>query len=111
MPEQLAGDPLAVLAHWLTEGEHHTMTFTTADADGTPHARTAPRIVRGRPFGARRHQRRSHHHDRGLGAKTAKSSRVRAETPIMGGTEDAARLIGARSTPASPAKPSGTARG
>jgi pyridoxamine 5'-phosphate oxidase len=40
MPEQLSGDPLAVLARWFTEGQHHTMTFATADTDGTPHART-----------------------------------------------------------------------
>jgi pyridoxamine 5'-phosphate oxidase len=40
MPEQLAGNPLAVLARWFAEGPHHTMTFATADADGTPHART-----------------------------------------------------------------------
>jgi pyridoxamine 5'-phosphate oxidase len=40
MPEQLSGDPLAVLARWFAAGPHHTMTFATADADGTPHART-----------------------------------------------------------------------
>lgn len=40
MPEQLSGDPLAVLARWFAAGPHRTMTFATADADGTPHART-----------------------------------------------------------------------
>lgn len=40
MPEELSGDPLAVLARWAAAGEHRTMTFTTADADGVPHART-----------------------------------------------------------------------
>jgi pyridoxamine 5'-phosphate oxidase len=53
MPEQLAGDPLAVLARWFTEGEHHTMTFATADADGTPHARTV--LVTGIDTGVRFH--------------------------------------------------------
>jgi pyridoxamine 5'-phosphate oxidase len=44
MPEQLSGDPLAVLARWVTAAEAaglpRTMTFATADADGVPHART-----------------------------------------------------------------------
>lgn len=44
MPEQLSGDPLAVLARWVAEAEAEglprTMTFATADADGVPHART-----------------------------------------------------------------------
>jgi pyridoxamine 5'-phosphate oxidase len=44
MPEQLSGDPLAVLARWVAEAEaaglSRTMTFATADADGVPHART-----------------------------------------------------------------------
>jgi pyridoxamine 5'-phosphate oxidase len=44
MPEQLSGDPLAVLARWVAEAEAtglpRTMTFATADADGVPHART-----------------------------------------------------------------------
>lgn len=40
MPEQLSGDPLVVLARWVAAGEHNTMTFATADADGVPHART-----------------------------------------------------------------------
>jgi pyridoxamine 5'-phosphate oxidase len=40
MPERLSGDPLVVLARWVAAGEHHTMTFATADADGVPHART-----------------------------------------------------------------------
>ncbi len=44
MPEQLSGDPLAVLARWAAAaqaaGDPRTMTFATADADGTPHART-----------------------------------------------------------------------
>jgi pyridoxamine 5'-phosphate oxidase len=53
MPEQLAGDPLTVLARWFTEGEHHTMTFATAGADGTPHARTV--LVTGIDTGVRFH--------------------------------------------------------
>ena len=44
MPEQLSGDPLAVLARWAATaqraGDPRTMTFATADADGMPHART-----------------------------------------------------------------------
>ncbi|QYN36424.1 pyridoxamine 5'-phosphate oxidase family protein [Pseudonocardia sp. DSM 110487] len=40
MPELLSGDPLSVLARWIAAGEHQTMTFATADADGVPHART-----------------------------------------------------------------------
>jgi pyridoxamine 5'-phosphate oxidase len=44
MPEQLSGDPLAVLARWVADAEAaglpRTMTFATADADGVPHART-----------------------------------------------------------------------
>jgi pyridoxamine 5'-phosphate oxidase len=44
MPEQLSGDPLAVLARWVAAAEAaglpRTMTFATADADGMPHART-----------------------------------------------------------------------
>jgi pyridoxamine 5'-phosphate oxidase len=40
VPELLSGDPLTVLARWIAAGEHQTMTFATADADGVPHART-----------------------------------------------------------------------
>jgi pyridoxamine 5'-phosphate oxidase len=44
MPEQLFGDPLAVLARWVAEADAanlpRAMTFATADADGVPHART-----------------------------------------------------------------------
>jgi pyridoxamine 5'-phosphate oxidase len=44
MPEQLSGDPLAVLARWVAAAEAaglpRTMTFATADAEGVPHART-----------------------------------------------------------------------
>ncbi|GAA5126422.1 pyridoxine/pyridoxamine 5'-phosphate oxidase [Pseudonocardia adelaidensis] len=39
MPEELSGDPLAVLARWAEEAQQRTMTFATADADGVPHAR------------------------------------------------------------------------
>ncbi|GAA0898902.1 pyridoxine/pyridoxamine 5'-phosphate oxidase [Pseudonocardia zijingensis] len=40
MPEEVSGDPLALLARWAEAGAHRTMTFATADADGVPHART-----------------------------------------------------------------------
>jgi pyridoxamine 5'-phosphate oxidase len=44
MPEQLSGDPLAVLARWVAAAEAaglpRTMTFATTDSDGVPHART-----------------------------------------------------------------------
>ncbi|OLT19464.1 hypothetical protein BJF78_10875 [Pseudonocardia sp. CNS-139] len=46
MREQLAGNPLDVLARWVDEARAadlpmpSTMTFATADADGVPHART-----------------------------------------------------------------------
>ena len=38
--EELSGDPLAVLARWVAESGQPTMTLATADASGTPHART-----------------------------------------------------------------------
>jgi pyridoxamine 5'-phosphate oxidase len=38
--EVLTGDPLAILSRWVTESGQPTMTLATADADGTPHART-----------------------------------------------------------------------
>jgi pyridoxamine 5'-phosphate oxidase len=57
MPEQLSGDPLAVLARWVAEAEaaglSRTMTFATADADGVPHARTV--LVTGIDTGVRFH--------------------------------------------------------
>jgi pyridoxamine 5'-phosphate oxidase len=44
MPEQLSGDPLALLERWVAEadaaGLPRTMTFATATADAVPHART-----------------------------------------------------------------------
>ncbi|MFD1516086.1 pyridoxine/pyridoxamine 5'-phosphate oxidase [Pseudonocardia yunnanensis] len=46
MREELAGNPLDVLARWVAEAEAaglplpSTMTFATADAHGVPHART-----------------------------------------------------------------------
>jgi len=55
--EQLTGDPLAVLARWAAAaqaaGDPRTMTFATADADGTPHARTV--LVTGIDTGVRFH--------------------------------------------------------
>ncbi|HLU57085.1 MAG TPA: pyridoxamine 5'-phosphate oxidase family protein [Pseudonocardia sp.] len=54
MTEQLSGDPLALLARWFEAGDHRTMTFATADADGVPHARTV--LVTGvGPAGVRFH--------------------------------------------------------
>jgi pyridoxamine 5'-phosphate oxidase len=38
--EELGGDPLDVLARWVAESAQPTMTLATADATGTPHART-----------------------------------------------------------------------
>jgi pyridoxamine 5'-phosphate oxidase len=38
--EVLDGDPLAVLARWMTESGQPTMTLATADVSGVPHART-----------------------------------------------------------------------
>ena len=38
--EELGGDPLAALARWVAESGQPTMTLATADASGTPHART-----------------------------------------------------------------------
>lgn len=38
--EVLDGDPMAVLARWVAESGQPTMTLATADAGGTPHART-----------------------------------------------------------------------
>ena len=54
MPEELSGDPLAVLTRWAAAGEHHTMTFATADAGGVPHARTVL-VTRIDPDGVRFH--------------------------------------------------------
>jgi pyridoxamine 5'-phosphate oxidase len=57
MPEQLSGDPIAVLTRWFAEaaaaGLPRTMTFATADADGVPHARTV--LVTGIDTGVRFH--------------------------------------------------------
>jgi pyridoxamine 5'-phosphate oxidase len=54
VPEQLSGDPLAVLARWAAEAQQRTMTFATADADGVPHARTVL-VTRIAPDGVRFH--------------------------------------------------------
>lgn len=44
MAEDLAGNPMDALARWVAEagaaGSPSTMTLATADAEGTPHART-----------------------------------------------------------------------